>query len=42
MTETTNPQVFFDITIGGVPAGCIVMELRADVKSSGRWQYGAV
>lgn len=31
MTETTNPQVFFDITIGGVPAGRIVMELRADV-----------
>jgi peptidylprolyl isomerase len=31
MTETTNPRVFFDITIGGVPAGRIVMELRADV-----------
>ncbi|NMF83155.1 peptidylprolyl isomerase [Nodosilinea sp. P-1105] len=31
MTETTNPQVFFDITIGGAPAGRIVMELRADV-----------
>ena len=31
MTETTNPQVFFDITIGGAPAGRVVMELRADV-----------
>lgn len=31
MTETTNPRVFFDITIGGNPAGRIVMELRADV-----------
>jgi len=31
MTETTNPRVFFDITIGGAPAGRIVMELRADV-----------
>eukprot|EP01101_Sappina_pedata_P006687 TRINITY_DN33_c0_g1_i2.p1 TRINITY_DN33_c0_g1~~TRINITY_DN33_c0_g1_i2.p1 ORF type:complete len:166 (+),score=91.55 TRINITY_DN33_c0_g1_i2:37-534(+) len=26
-----NPEVFFDITIGGKPAGRIVMTLRADV-----------
>jgi peptidylprolyl isomerase len=25
-----NPKVFFDITIGGAPAGRIVMELKAD------------
>ena len=25
-----NPQVFFDVTIGGSPAGRIVMELFAD------------
>jgi cyclophilin family peptidyl-prolyl cis-trans isomerase len=27
----SNPKVFFDISIGGAPAGRIVMELRADV-----------
>ena len=26
-----NPVVFFDITLGGVPAGRIEMTLRADV-----------
>ena len=26
-----NPKCFFDITIGGKPAGKIIMELRADV-----------
>jgi peptidylprolyl isomerase len=31
MTDSTNPKVFFDISIGGNPAGRIVMELRADV-----------
>ena len=27
----SNPQVYFDIAIGGVPSGRIVMELRADI-----------
>mmetsp|Transcript_13703 Transcript_13703/g.28263 ORF Transcript_13703/g.28263 Transcript_13703/m.28263 type:complete len:165 (-) Transcript_13703:257-751(-) len=27
----SNPKVYFDITIGGSPAGRITMELRADV-----------
>ncbi|MCS6812958.1 MAG: peptidylprolyl isomerase [Cyanobacteria bacterium] len=31
MTTSSNPRVFFDITIGGKPAGRIVMELRADI-----------
>jgi hypothetical protein len=26
----TNPHVFFDISIGGAPAGRVVMELFAD------------
>ena len=30
-THRSNPKCFFDITIGGAPAGRIVMELRADV-----------
>jgi cyclophilin family peptidyl-prolyl cis-trans isomerase len=29
--STKNPRVYFDITIGGAPAGRIEMELRADV-----------
>ena len=28
---TENPRVYFDVSIGGKPAGRIVMELRADV-----------
>jgi len=31
MSATSNPKVFFDITIGGSDAGRITMELRADV-----------
>ena len=27
----SNPKCYFDITIGGKPAGRVVMELRADV-----------
>jgi peptidylprolyl isomerase len=27
----TNPQVFFDVSIGGAPAGRMVFELYADV-----------
>ena len=27
----SNPRVFFDVTIGGAPAGRIVFELFADV-----------
>jgi hypothetical protein len=30
-SQMSNPRVFFDITIGGTPAGRIIMELRADV-----------
>jgi len=31
MGETSNPKVYFDITIGGDAAGRIEMDLRADV-----------
>lgn len=30
-SKMANPKVFFDMTIGGAPAGRITMELRADV-----------
>jgi peptidylprolyl isomerase len=30
-TTSTNPKVYFDISIGGTDAGRITMELRADV-----------
>ena len=29
--DRSNPKVYFDITIGGKPAGRVIMELRADV-----------
>jgi len=31
VANASNPKTFFDISIGGKPAGRIVMELRADV-----------
>lgn len=31
MANATNPKVFFDVSIGGKPAGRITMELFADV-----------
>ena len=31
MTDSTNPQVFFDMSVGGKPAGRITFELYADV-----------
>ena len=30
-TKKNNPVVFFDVDIGGSPAGRLVMQLRADV-----------
>jgi len=32
--KLTNPRVYLDITIGGVAAGRIVIELRADIVPS--------
>eukprot|EP00980_Cylindrotheca_fusiformis_P015868 scaffold4637_cov128-Cylindrotheca_fusiformis.AAC.39 len=29
--KMSNPKVYFDMSIGGKPAGRVVMELRADV-----------
>jgi len=31
LQNRSKPTVYFDITIGGKPAGRIIMELRADV-----------
>ena len=31
MTDNANPQVFFDMSVGGKPVGRITFELYADV-----------
>merc|ERR1712146_584614 len=31
LTKMSNPRVFFDMTVGGKPAGRVVFELFADV-----------